>query len=151
MRAINHALTGAVIGFAVGSPIAIPMAFVSHFVLDSLPHYGDRNRSEVDMLNSTKFKVLLVVDTILCGLLVAILRLIGANNWGLAAFCAFAAASPDLFSIPRFRLAITEHKKYIGNAFQRFHKRIQWGERLWGKYVEIVWFISLVVILAKLN
>lgn len=148
MRAINHALTGSIIGFSVGNPIAIPIAFASHFVLDSLPHYGDRSRSEVEVHNSKEFKILLIVDAILCGLLVIILGINGATDWQLAALCAFAGASPDLFSVPRFKRSITEKKEYVGNAFQRFHKKIQWGEKLWGKYVEIVWFIASVVILA---
>jgi hypothetical protein len=151
MRAINHALTGAVIGFSIGSPIAIPIAFVSHFVLDSMPHYGDKTVSEVEMLNSKKFQLLLVVDAVLCALLVIVLGLYGANNWQLAAICAFSGASPDLFSIPRFKMAIFEHKKFTGNAFQRFHKKIQWGERPWGKYVEIIWLIASVAILVKIT
>lgn len=148
MRAINHALTGSIIGFSIGNPIAIPIAFASHFVLDSLPHYRDRSRSEVEFHNSKEFKGLLVIDAILCGLLVFVLGISGADNWQLAALCAFAATSPDLFSIPRFKRSITEKKEYIGNAFQRFHKKIQWGEKSWGKYVEIVWFGASVAILA---
>ena len=148
MRAINHALTGSIIGFSIGNPIAIPIAFASHFVLDSLPHYGDRSRSEVEVHNSKEFKVLLVIDAILCGLLVIVLGISGADNWQLAGLCAFAAASPDLFSIPRFKRSITEKKEYVGNAFQRFHKKIQWGEKPWGKYVEFFWFSASVVILA---
>ncbi len=147
MRAINHALTGSIIGFSVGNPIAIPIAFASHFVLDSLPHYGDRSRSEVEVHNSKEFKILLLVDAFLCGLLVIILGINGVTDWQLAALCAFAGASPDLFSVPRFKRSITEKKEYVGNAFQRFHKKIQWGEKLWGKYVEIVWLIASVVIL----
>ncbi len=151
MRAINHALTGAVIGFGIGNPVAIPIAFASHFILDSLPHYGDRTRSEIEVHNSTEFKVLLIVDTVLCGLLVLILGLNGADNWQLAAMCAFAGASPDLLSIPRFKRSITEKKKYTGNAFQRFHKKIQWGEKPWGKYIEIFWLIIMIFILVKIN
>jgi hypothetical protein len=32
---------GAIIALAISQPlIALPLAFVSHFVLDALPHYG---------------------------------------------------------------------------------------------------------------
>lgn len=148
MRAINHALTGAIIGFCIGSPLAIPIAFVSHFVLDTMPHYGNPSLSEVDWINHKIFINLLVVDVFLCGLLVVTLGVSGATNWQLGAVCAFAGASPDLFSFPRFKLAVKEHKQYTGNAFQRFHKKIQWGERSWGKYVEIVWFSVSIAILA---
>ena len=41
MTATNHALSGALIGLAVMQPIlALPLAFVSHFMLDAVPHFG---------------------------------------------------------------------------------------------------------------
>ena len=42
MTATNHALTGAAIAtLGKATPIcAIPLAFASHFVCDSLPHFG---------------------------------------------------------------------------------------------------------------
>lgn len=40
MTGLNHALTGAAIGLAVQNPLLVmPIAFASHFVLDSLPHF----------------------------------------------------------------------------------------------------------------
>ena len=41
MLVTNHVLSGAVIGAAVRSPwLAFPLGFASHFVLDTLPHWG---------------------------------------------------------------------------------------------------------------
>ena len=40
MTGTNHAMTGGVIGLVIGGPIAIPIAFASHFLLDWMPHLG---------------------------------------------------------------------------------------------------------------
>lgn len=44
MRAINHTITGATIGALIQNPvIALPIALISHLVLDIIPHSGDKN------------------------------------------------------------------------------------------------------------
>src|SRR5580698_2100335 len=99
MRAINHALTGAIIGLTIGEPlVAAPVAFVSHFVCDAIPHFGVSGWRDI---KTTWFRRLLVVDFVLCVALVVILALSRPKHWLLAAVCAFLAASPDLFSAPR--------------------------------------------------
>jgi hypothetical protein len=41
MTISNHFATGALIAYAIKQPyLAFPLAFVSHFALDVLPHYG---------------------------------------------------------------------------------------------------------------
>src|SRR5580704_14447947 len=41
MTTANHILVGSTIAVAIKQPLlALPLAFVSHFVLDSLPHFG---------------------------------------------------------------------------------------------------------------
>src|SRR5580698_6794981 len=102
MRAINHALTGAAIGLLIEEPvIAVPVAFISHYLCDMIPHYGG-GIPEDEELKSTIFKVLLVLDIVLCALLVLLLALRRPYHWIIAAVCAFAAASPDLFSLNRY-------------------------------------------------
>jgi hypothetical protein len=40
VTAPNHALTGALIGLSVANPVlALPLAFVSHLLQDTVPHY----------------------------------------------------------------------------------------------------------------
>ena len=80
MRAINHALTGAVIGLAITEPAAaIPLAVVSHYVCDAIPHYG-QNHPEEQRLRSSFFRQLLYFDTILCFGLVVLLVYQPANQ-----------------------------------------------------------------------
>jgi hypothetical protein len=146
MRAINHALTGAVIGAAISEPaIALPLAFFSHYVCDAIPHYGG-GKPEEEELNSPVFRSLLLVDAGLCGLLVLILALYRPKHWLLMAVCAFLAASPDLFSIGRYKSAREHHKPNL-NAYQRFASGIQWFERPIGAVVEVAWFIAMLIIL----
>jgi hypothetical protein len=150
MRAINHALTGAVIGAAIAEPaIALPLAFVSHYVCDAIPHYGG-GKPEEEELNSTSFRSLLLVDAGLCGLLVLILALYRPKHWLLMAVCAFLAASPDLFSIGRYRSARKHHKPHL-SLYQRFASGIQWFERPIGVVVEVAWLISMLTILVLIT
>jgi hypothetical protein len=46
MTLTNHLLTGAAIAKLLPSPVAIPIAFASHFVLDALPHFGCKTIEE---------------------------------------------------------------------------------------------------------
>src|SRR5687767_11983718 len=41
MTGLNHVLTGSAIAIAIQQPLLVaPLAFLSHFILDSLPHFG---------------------------------------------------------------------------------------------------------------
>lgn len=146
MTATNHALTGATIGLLVGNPlIAIPAAFLSHFVCDVIPHFGSQDRS-IKWIQSKAFKIYLVVDALVCLSLVMLLFASHPAHWLTAAFAAFAAASPDFFWIPRF-LAARNGKKHTENAFGRFAGDIQWFQRPVGAGVEVAWLIAGIVIL----
>lgn len=150
MRAINHALTGAVIGASISNPIALPLSFISHFILDSLPHWGNNKISEIEEHKSMVFKVKLIVDFILCLSLVLLIFLLQPKNWVLMCVCAFLAASPDLFSIPRFKASVTGKNHEVTNPIQKIHRKIQWGERNWGFFIELPYFVLLSLLLASL-
>lgn len=141
MRAINHALTGAVIGLTVSSPaFAVPLAVASHFICDALPHYGASKEASATLRSKT-FAASLVIDAGLCFLLVVLLAVMHQSSWLLASVCAFAAAAPDLAWVPGYLrvhrgAAFAEHP----NRLMRFAKAIQWFERPSGAIVEIAWF-----------
>jgi hypothetical protein len=146
MRAINHALTGAVIGLAIGKPVvALPLALASHFVCDVIPHYG-ANLSKANEMKSKGFRHLLYIDALLCGGLVLLLAVRHPVHWWLAAACAFVAAAPDFASIRQYKLA-TANKPLRPGAYVRFANGIQWFERPIGAVVEAAWFIAAIVIL----
>lgn len=147
MRAINHALTGTLIGFTVNEPVvAVPVAFLSHFVLDIIPHYGTKLDNPA-ALRTKNFIRSLYADAILCGVLIAVLFIIQPINWQLAAICAFAAVSPDLLSINRFIKAV-QKKPWRASAFSKFAKGIQWFQRPVGAIVEIIWLVATIILIA---
>jgi len=146
MRAINHALTGTVIGLVVKEPaVAIPIALVSHWICDAIPHYGS-GISEKHAMESNAFERLLYIDTILCFLLVLVLAILQPNHWVLASFCAFVAASPDLLSFNRWRLMRQGLKSKL-TPYGKFAKGIQWFERPIGGVVELAWAIAAVILI----
>ena len=147
MRAINHALTGAIIGLTVAQPVvALPLALASHFVLDALPHYGPKADSS-QWIRSDLFKYMLYIDAILCFAVVLILFVNSPVNWLLAVSCAFLAAAPDLISFRRYKKTLG-HKKWRPNTYEKFATKIQWFERPIGAVVEVVWLIAAIAILA---
>jgi len=146
MRAINHALTGTVIGLVVKEPaIAIPVALLSHWICDAIPHYGS-GISEKHAMESKSFERLLYIDTVLCFLLVLALALLRPDHWLLASFCAFVAASPDFLSFNRWRLMRQGLKSKL-TAYGKFAKGIQWFERPIGGVVEIAWAIAAILLI----
>jgi len=146
MRAINHALTGAAIGFIIHEPVvAIPVAVASHFVCDALPHFGTDEPEEIN-LKSDLFRNLLIIDAVLCVVLVGVLAVLAPANWLLAAVCAFAAAAPDFLSFNRYHQVLTNRPVKLG-WFTQWAKAIQWFERPIGAVVEIAWFVATLIII----
>jgi hypothetical protein len=146
MTATNHALTGAAIGLISGNPwVAVPAALISHFICDSLPHFGFAERQKI--LKTSLFRNYLIVEAAICFVIVFLLFAVHPDHWLLAAICAFAAASPDFLWITKFKQA-RKNRKWKPNAFDKFAGGIQWFQRPVGALVEIAWFIALVLIIA---
>ena len=151
MTATNHAVTGALIGLIVGQPlIALPAAFLSHFVCDAIPHFGNTKLT----IWSTNFKRMLVVDAGLCVLLVLVLGFRHPVHWLLAAICAFLATSPDLLWIRKFTYGLKHHHQPRETKIDRLlgSEGIQWFQRPIGAVVEAAWLvagISLLTVFVK--
>lgn len=145
MTATNHALTGSLIGLAIGFPwVAIPLAVLSHFVCDALPHYG----AGPDSAGTSRFKKMLAYDAFGAFLVVLVLAVFQPQYWVLAAFCAFFAASPDFMWIKKFlRAQRGEPEAAKPPLLLRFHAKIQWFERPAGVFFEIAWAIAAVILL----
>ena len=68
MTATNHGLSGYLMGAVLPLPLAIPAAFLSHFILDKIPHYGVDNNQK----NSSRvYKLIVFGDVILALCLLA--------------------------------------------------------------------------------
>lgn len=143
MTGANHLVTGAVIGAAVVQPaVALPLALASHFVLDALPHYGDTSKKSWLGRN---FNYVLIADAIVGSLFLLALLATQPVNWGIMALCAVISVLPDVVWVPHYIADMRGNIRPMG-AFARFSKWIQWGERPWGLYVEIVFFAVLLSI-----
>lgn len=140
MLATNHALTGALIASALPLPIAVPLAFVSHFVLDALPHYGIasklRNRSKT-------YKIIVASDITIA--LTGAIGLAVLHKWHME-IGAWVAWSPDLLWVIYYFTHSKNLRMHPTNWFMRFHLDIQRWERPWGIYVELVYFFALLPI-----
>ena len=144
MTATNHTLTGVLVGLTVSSSVvAVPLAFLLHFVLDSLPHYGNPDHT------SDKFKKILLTDALLAASILSFITIARPENWLLAAICGIACASPDLMWLPHWLRELKNKPKKPYNLIEKFHSRIQKYEKPQNYPYEVVWFVACLTLLAK--
>lgn len=162
MTASNHALTGAVIALAVKRPeLAIPLAFLSHFVLDTIPHYNPPGITKSSFINlqtswqkkakSSDFLITFPLDMTLLMLVLILIPLhapTAVSPWTIF-FSSFVAITPDFEGGIHWLLSLVGVKITHVDRFTRFHVWIQWLERPWGIWVELVWAVAMVVIIYK--
>jgi len=144
MTATNHVLTGALIATAVHNPwLALPAAFLSHFVVDAIPHFG---RTDIK-LNSFYFRSRLLADMIVAALCLLIILLLQPAHVWIILLCGVLAASPDLMWLSRF-IAANQHRPAAKlGLIRQFHHKIQWFEHPIGASVEVAWFLAMLVLL----
>jgi len=149
MTATNHVLTGSLFtAITIGQLplwLILPLAFLLHFVLDSLPHFGEPNNQSAAL---NRLKWLLPVDASVAAAVLITILVTQPVHWPWLLLGGVLCASPDLWSAPRF-FRFLRSGATIRNSdwFARFHSRIQWGERLWGAWVEVIWFAAGIVLL----
>jgi hypothetical protein len=134
MTATNHGVMGMLIGAYLPLPIAIPLAFASHFVLDALPHFGIK-RGHRD--NSKAYKLFVCADACIA-LSFAVLSA-SLGRWDMF-IVGWVAYSPDFMWV----VGYYKHKKLnvkATNRFAKFHKNIQKYEKPWGAFVELALLI----------
>lgn len=149
MTATNHALTGTAIGLLIGQPLlAMPIALMSHFVCDAIPHFGANDKQAI--IKSKGFKRYLVVEAFLCFLIVLSLLILKPDHWLVASICAFLAAAPDLYWFKRFRAVNTGGQPPV-NRFSKFASGIQWFQRPIGALVEVTWFAAALILVIPLT
>ena len=145
MTATNHALTGAIVGLSIHQPaIAVPVAFLSHYILDGIPHFDG-----VISQKSRAFKLYLLTEALICFGLVLWLKASKVEYWWLGALCAFVAASPDFMWIKGY-IAVQRGLKVPKprNILVKLHDKVQWFARPIGGIVEIIWLLCAIWILA---
>jgi hypothetical protein len=151
MTGINHVVTGAVIAGVVQQPaLALPLAFASHFMLDSMPHFGFQNWDKARLKQKRLINGVITVDVVLIILIIILFISQGAPT--LFYIAGFVAFSPDLAWVHQFivnrQLETSENKPHGG--FNEFHERIQSRERPSGIYIEVAYLFMISVILINL-
>src|SRR5690242_2115662 len=123
MTATNHALSGAVIALAVKNPVlAIPLAFVSHFVLDLLPHYNPPGLTRETFVNHAEswrkkmkfrsFRIIFFSDIALAIILTVMIPFVAVSSvsvWTVL-FSMVAGASPDFLGGLDYLFYLLTHK-----------------------------------------
>lgn len=163
MTATNHALIGAAIALSVKRPeLAIPLAFVSHFAADLIPHYNPpgSNRSTFKnhaeswsrKMRKTSFRFIFTIDMTLLVLLLIVLPFMAPSSVSpLTLFLSMIAAiSPDFLGGIQYLSKIFFGMKFKNGRFTNFHISLQWMERPWGIYVELVWFVLIGLLIHRL-
>jgi hypothetical protein len=145
MTGFNHGMTGAVIALAVKRPeLAIPLAFLSHFIQDAIPHWDYGTGRPNGELFSKRFNIFLISDFIFSLTLMVLLGLALPYNTWLIWGCMAAAASADLMwgYYYLYKQKIKGKKVHL-NWLARLHSKIEWSESLPGAIVEVIWFLGL--------
>lgn len=154
MIATNHALTGAAIVLAVKQPaLALPLAFLSHFILDAIPHFGIHEDEPVKRNGHWLFKSVVSVDVLFAvTALIAIPLIFGGDisGWWIL-LGMIAGISPDSIWIYRFLQEIRTKIAKPHGRFARFHQRIQWSEKPWGLGVELAWIIMMLAFMSDIT
>lgn len=150
MTGINHIVTGGIIGALLPQPLlAIPLAFLSHFVLDMLPHWGDHPNDHLRTTSSIHRMIL--VDTVLGVTFFLALLIWQPLNWPVIFFSGAMAQVPDLVWLPNYIRVRKGIKQRSYNSLMRFHKYIQWSEKpkLFHAAMEAIWFVAATTIFLR--
>lgn len=144
MTGFNHVLTGVTIAVVVKQPLLAPiLSLISHFILDSLPHFG--NHPDIVPYNR-KFKMYLVVEVVLILAVIMVSLALFPNLWWLIIACASLAFLPDFFWILESRL---RPRLRFAETFYQFHTSIQKSEYPQGWIIELIYFGILLVLLSQ--
>src|SRR5882757_8996027 len=105
MTATNHMLTGAVIAAAVRQPaLVVPLSFLSHFVLDMIPHFGGAAEDPKLRNNHPLFRKVLTADIVvlLAALFAVPFIFDGHVQWWVLLLGMLAAYAPDVVWLIQF-------------------------------------------------
>jgi len=144
-------LTGAVIAAAVQQPwLVVPLALVSHFVLDTVPHFGVVENDINARNRHPLFKTVLAVDlAVLFTALILIPLLFSGKVSGWVLLAGMVAAwLPDVVWVSHFWHNRKGHIVKEPSWLTRFHQKIQWFERPPGLAIEILWLLGTLVALS---
>jgi hypothetical protein len=141
MVLLAHTLTGAVIGLKIKSPlIVIILCFVSHFILDRLPHTNLSIPKKID-----PFQIIGTFPDVLPSICLYLVFLyVYPTHWINITLGVAFAILVDIMSLFRLLPRIDKYLKWLYNL----HDKIQGRTSLLpGLFIQVVYITFLVVIL----
>lgn len=146
MTETNHVTTGALIAVVIDKPvIALPLALLSHFVLDAIPHYGYEGSGYGEAF---KHRALYVEQAVSLTALVFILFMI--RDQGFVVYLAgLIALLPDFMWPYRYFFFERVGKTPPGGPITKFHQWVQWWEKPAGIVPEIIIFAVVAFLLLR--
>jgi len=148
-----HVFIGAAIARAIPNPfIAIPLAFASHFILETIPHWNPHLNTETQKFGSPtkRSTAITAVDSTLAlasGSFIAYHALPNSSQAILVLACCFFAVLPDVMEGPYFFLHMKTEwiKKWIG-----FQKSLQNDTTVfWGLVTQVLTILAAILWLKK--
>lgn len=141
MTAVNHAVTGSIIVVGISNPaIGLPLAIMSHFFLDALPHFGPYT---VAKPASSELRAIVRLDTFLTVAFILIATFAGYKA-GYAVWIiplgGILGVLPDIMWYKHYKNDLYGQEK-DWDILRKTHKRIQRYEWSWGWIIESVWFV----------
>lgn len=148
MNVVNHMATGSLIALSIKEPaLAIPLAFMSHYALDALPHFGNYGKGFTDLFKHRIFYLEEIIDVAALLVLLALLK-----GQPLRVYAAgIVAVSPDLVWLYRYWWFERKGRMPPGGWLTKFHKWVQWCERLWGIGIEVIVTTVLLTIIYRVT
>lgn len=147
MTAVNHALTGSIVVATINNPqLGLPLALLSHFILDALPHFGAHT---IASPKSKEFRAILLCDGLLTMCFIMVIAFVGYRiglDWWLLPFGAILAVLPDFMWYKHYKSDL-QGKTKTWDPVRKAHKKIQQWEVSWGWIIEVLWYIAAILIL----
>lgn len=128
MLELPHTLVGAAIATKIAQPqLAIPLAFMSHFLIDFIPHWNPSFYTETKKYNkpTRKSTIIVALDaflSLMAGLWVSYLFLPDINRAIIILFACFAAVASDVIEGFYFFLGIRPKFLQRWVEFQHHHQ-----------------------------
>ncbi len=153
MTGFNHGLTGAAIAITIKRPeLAIPLAFLSHFAQDAIPHWDYGVKPGSGKFFDRRFNTFLIADFTFALFTMAFLLGAFPDQYKLIWACMIAAASPDLmWGYYYLYLKKIKGGKIHFDWLAKAHDAFEWSESLPGAVVEAAWLIGFSLLILELR
>lgn len=147
MTATGHAIVGAAIAAKISNPwIGIPLAIVSHFVCDKIPHWDPMT----DKTKPMKLVIIQTVGDVLVGFALVwaiFISYLHAPNPVYTLIMSFAAQSPDWAEVPYSIFHYKAWPFYYNYKLQSWAHDVFFDSRLkapWGIITQIIVLVCVI-------